>query len=233
MYSVPRNVLRVEVQIPLNGHSFDATLALPDDATGLVIFAHGSGSSRFSSRNRAVATHFQDAKLATLLVDLLTLDEALRDDITAEFRFDIPRLAQRVVLAIRWAMSNPRTRFLPIGLFGASTGAAAALVAAAERPADVAAVVSRGGRPDLAMPVLPYVKAPTLLIVGARDEEVLELNRQAMNRMAAPAQLEIVPGASHLFEEPGALGRVAELSSRWFSQYLAAHGANHNVQVTA
>ena len=233
MDSTPSRTLSVDVRIPADNRVFDATLSIPEAATALIIFAHGSGSSRFSSRNRAVAARLQDAGLATLLVDLLTADEEDRDQITAEYRFDIPRLARRVVVAVEWAKSYADTRCLPVGLFGASTGAAAALVAAAELPRDVGAVVSRGGRPDLAGQVLPHVKAPTLLIVGGRDLHVLELNRQAMQRLTAPARLEVVPGATHLFEEPGALQSVAELSSRWFVQHLTPRTTNHLFQVPA
>jgi dienelactone hydrolase len=233
MYAMPRDILSLDVRIPLDTGFVDANLTVPGAAIGLIIFAHGSGSSRFSSRNRAVARYFEDAHLATLLIDLLKPEEERRDEITAEFRFDIPRLARRLVQAIRWSKANEHTKDLPLGLFGASTGAAAALVAAAECRNEVAAVVSRGGRPDLARIVLPSVQAPTLLIVGSHDVEVLELNRLAAGRMTAPVRIQIVPGATHLFEEPGALAQVAELSTEWFTRHLSAHGTNHLVEVPA
>ncbi len=200
----------------------DGDLVLPDRPAGIVLFAHGSGSSRHSSRNRFVARELQDAGLATLLLDLLTPEEEVVDERTAELRFDIGLLGRRVVEAIAWtrAVVTPR---LPIGLFGASTGAAAALVAAAERTGDVAAVVSRGGRPDLAGAALPRVLAPTLLIVGGDDRAVLDLNREAQANMRAETRLEIVPGATHLFEEPGALEAVARLAREWLVHFLGAH----------
>jgi putative phosphoribosyl transferase len=196
-------------------------LSLPADARGLVVFAHGSGSSRHSSRNRAVAEALQHGRLATLLLDLLTEREDVIDSTTAEFRFDIPLLADRVVAAIDWAGSHPTISPLPLGLFGASTGAAAALIAAAKRPAVVRAVVSRGGRPDLAEGSLATVTAPTLLIVGGRDEVVIELNQQAFARLRQPKELQPIPGATHLFEEPGALDQVARLARDWFVRHLA------------
>jgi putative phosphoribosyl transferase len=195
-------------------------LAIPPDARGLVVFAHGSGSGRHSPRNRAVAQELFDARLATLLLDLLTGDEEQTDEVTAEFRFDIPLLADRVVIAIDWAAAHAPTAVLPLGLFGASTGAAAALVAAAKRPTRVRAVVSRGGRPDLADAALEIVTAPTLLIVGGRDEVVLRVNRQALSRLGGPKQLQVVPGATHLFEEPGTLDQVARLATDWFGEHL-------------
>ena len=208
--------VRIEADdIVLNGD-----LAIPADARGLVVFAHGSGSGRHSPRNRAVAQELFDARLATLLLDLLTGDEEQTDEVTAEFRFDIPLLAVRVVTAIDWATAHAPTAVLPLGVFGASTGAAAALVAAAKRPARVRAVVSRGGRPDLADSALEIVTAPTLLIVGGRDEVVLRVNRQALSRLGGPKQLQVVPGATHLFEEPGALDRVARLATDWFGEHL-------------
>jgi dienelactone hydrolase len=195
-------------------------LSVPQNARGIVIFAHGSGSSRFSPRNRMVADVMGKAHLATLLVDLLTEAEERIDEVTAELRFDIPLLARRVTSSIDWAAAQAETSHLPIGLFGASTGAAAALIAAAERPQLVRAVVSRGGRPDLAESALEIVTAPTLLIVGGRDPEVIELNRQALARLTTVHRLEIVPGATHLFEEPGALDLVARLATDWFLQHL-------------
>jgi len=209
------------VQIPAGTDRLQADLRMPAGAHGLVIFAHGSGSSRFSARNRQVADFLGERSFATLLLDLLTLEEEVVDVRTAEYRFDIPRLAPRVGAAADWAATRPDIGSLPIGCFGASTGAAAALIAAADRPDRIAAVVSRGGRPDLAGSALRRVKAPTLLIVGGRDEPVIELNRQAMRQMHAPVTLEIVPGATHLFEEPGALERVCELAAGWFARHLS------------
>jgi dienelactone hydrolase len=193
---------------------------MPANAFGLVIFAHGSGSSRRSARNRQVAEALDDAGLATLLLDLLTREEDSVDQFTREYRFDIPRLGRRVVAAVDWAAEQADLRALPFGYFGASTGAAAALIAAAERPARSKAVVSRGGRPDLAADALPRVQAPTLMIVGGDDEGVIELNEQAIARMRAPAELAIVPGATHLFEEPGALEDVSRLAIDWFRKNL-------------
>ncbi len=211
------------VRIPCGPHAIDGDLAVPAEAAGLVIFAHGSGSSRFSSRNRAVAQALQRRGLATLLLDLLTPEEAARDEFTREHRFDIPLLARRLACAVDWALADPA---LPhaIGLFGASTGAGAALIAAAERPDAVRAVVSRGGRPDLAGDALPRVAAPTLLLVGELDAVVIGLNDQARRRLPADteARLVIVPGATHLFEEPGTLERVMELAGDWFDERLAA-----------
>jgi dienelactone hydrolase len=186
----------------------------------LVVFAHGSGSSRFSARNRMVAQALEDGGFATLLLDLLTQEEEAIDRGTREYRFDIDRLGHRVVAAIDWASGESEVSALPVACFGASTGAAAALVAAAERPHTVRAVVSRGGRPDLAGDALPRVLAPTLLIVGGADDVVIELNRQAMRRLRAPASLEIVPGATHLFEEPGTLEEVSRLALSWCRRHL-------------
>ncbi|MFF5670817.1 dienelactone hydrolase family protein [Streptomyces hygroscopicus] len=191
-------------------------LALPDQPIGVVAFAHGSGSSRHSPRNRAVARVLQDADLATLLFDLLTEAEERVDAITAELRFDIPLLGRRLVAAVNWLGGHPATAGLPVGLFGASTGAAAALTAAAEQPERVTSVVSRGGRPDLAGGALNRVRAPVLLIVGGDDHEVLRLNQQAAAMLAAPQEIHVVPGASHLFEEPGALEQAAEAARDWF-----------------
>ncbi|HEY8472204.1 MAG TPA: dienelactone hydrolase family protein [Natronosporangium sp.] len=205
------------VAIDAAGVVLDADLVVPDDARGVVLFAHGSGSSRHSSRNRLVAQRLHRHRFATVLADLLTEPEAQRDAQTAALRFDIGLLAERMTAIVDWA-ADPQP--LPIGLFGASTGAAAALVAAADRPALVRAVVSRGGRPDLAADVLCQVRAPTLLIVGGRDRAVIELNRQAAELFTAPHQLHIVPGAGHLFEEPGALAEVADLATSWFAGHL-------------
>ena len=208
------------VQIRAGAAVIDGDLAIPERAFGLVVFAHGSGSSRFSSRNRAVAQTLEDGGFATLLLDLLTRREDAIDARTREYRFDIDRLSRRVVAAIDWAAGESDLAALPIACFGASTGAAAALIAAAERPNAVRAVISRGGRPDLAGDALPRVQAPTLLIVGGADDVVITLNREAMRRMQAPVSLEIVPGASHLFEEPGALEEVSRLAAAWCRRYV-------------
>lgn len=198
----------------------EGTLAVPDDARGIVLFAHGSGSSRRSPRNRRVARTLQEAHLATLLFDLLTPEEERIDVVTRRLRFDIPLLAERMKGACDWVGSQPSLARLAIGVFGASTGAAAALIAAADRPDAVHAVVSRGGRPDLAGAALERVRAPTLAIVGGRDTEVIALNEAALSRMACTKRLEIVEGATHLFEEPGTLDRVADLAASWLSRHL-------------
>jgi len=198
----------------------EGDLQLPNHAAGVVVFAHGSGSSRHSTRNRFVARELQAAGLSTLLFDLLTPEEEAVDQHTANLRFDIELLAERLVAATGWLGEDPSTSDLSVGYFGASTGAAAALVGAANLPDRVGAVVSRGGRPDLAGDALPRVRAPTLLIVGGRDLTVLDLNREAMARMRAETRLEIVPGAAHLFEEPGALEVVARLARDWFLHSL-------------
>ena len=195
-------------------------LALPDGAAGIVAFAHGSGSSRGSPRNRRVAQTLNDGGLATLLFDLLTEDEEVIDTRTRRLRFDIPLLGRRLVAATDWLSSLSETKDLRVGYFGASTGAAAALIAAAERPARVAAVVSRGGRPDLAAEILPRVHAPTLLIVGGLDHAVIGMNQQALARLRCEKRLEIVPGATHLFEEAGTLDAVAKLALDWFQRHL-------------
>lgn len=210
------------VQIPDGSARLDADLRIPTDPIGLVIFAHGSGSGRLSSRNRQVAEALDSNRLATLLLDLLTREEESVDQFTREFRFDIPRLGRRVVAATDWARGEPDVRGLPIGYFGASTGAAAALIAAAERPDVAKAVVSRGGRPDLAGRALPRVTAPTLLIVGGADEPVIEMNKDAMRQMTADVRLEIVPGATHLFEERGTLEQVERLAADWFRRHFEA-----------
>jgi len=202
--------------------ALEGSLAIPERARGVVLFAHGSGSSRHSPRNLHVAHGLHDAGLGTLLIDLLTPTEEAVDLRTQELRFDIGLLADRLSGAIWWLAQEEATRALPVGLFGASTGAAAALVAAARVADPVSAVVSRGGRPDLAAADLPNVKAPTLLIVGGFDDVVIALNERAMVRMRAPVRLEIVPSATHLFEEPGALDRVARLAREWFVRYLRA-----------
>jgi dienelactone hydrolase len=213
------------VSIPIGEIALEGDLNIPPRAIGVVVFAHGSGSSRFSSRNRFVASVLEQAGLATLLMDLLTRDEEVVDQLTAHFRFDIELLAERLVAATDWLTGQVDTSQLPIGYFGASTGAAAALVAAAERPEVVKAIVSRGGRPDLAGPALSRVRAPTLLIVGSRDELVIELNRAALKELRSEKRLEIVPGATHLFEEPGTLEEVGRLARDWFVRYLGRPAA--------
>jgi putative phosphoribosyl transferase len=210
------------VAVPIDGRSLPGDLTMPPTPGGLVLFAHGSGSSRHSSRNQYVARTLERHRLATLLIDLLTPAEEAIDERTAEYRFDIPMLARRLVGMVDWLRRREDTASLPIGLFGASTGGGAALIAAAERPRDIAAVVSRGGRPDLAHAALSRVIAPTLLIVGGLDTPVIEMNRDAIKQMRGEVRLDIVPGASHLFEEPGTLGRVAELASTWFTAHLQA-----------
>lgn len=210
------------VRIPADGSMLDADLVVPEQATGLVIFAHGSGSSRRSSRNRQVAGQLQRNRFGTLLMDLLTPEEERLDSLTAELRFDIGLLARRLVHAADWVAAHPDLSKLPVGFFGASTGAGAALVAAAERTDMVRAVVSRGGRPDLAGASLEHVTAPTLLIVGGRDEGVIDLNETARSQMPGVVELAIVPGATHLFEEAGALGEVAQMATDWFQLHLVA-----------
>lgn len=207
------------VRIPAGSVHLDGDLTVPDGARGVVIFAHGSGSSRHSPRNRQVAEALQGDGLATLLMDLLTSDEEQVDARTRALRFDIGMLADRLVAATDWIGGFEATGELSVGYFGASTGAACALVAAVERP-HVAAVVSRGGRPDLAGDALARVRAPTLLIVGGADEPVIGMNRDAMTRLICETRLEIVPGATHLFSEPGALEQVADLAARWFTRHL-------------
>ena len=208
------------VRIETAGVSLNGDLSVPDNATGIIMFVHGSGSSRFSRRNRAVADVLLRSQLGTLLLDLLTESEERTDAVTAEFRFDIPLLAERTTGVVDWVTESTHAAALPLGLFGASTGAAAALIAAAKRPQAVGAVVSRGGRPDLAEAALEKVTAPTLLIVGGLDELVIELNRQALDEMSCERKLQIVPGATHLFEEPGALDQVARLATSWFLDHL-------------
>jgi dienelactone hydrolase len=209
-----------EVRIRAGSVELAGELVLPDSPRGLVLFAHGSGSSRHSPRNRFVASVLHDGSLATLLMDLLTPAEEEIDSRTAELRFNIDILAARVTAAVDWVRSQPATQEAGIGLFGASTGAAAALVAAALRPAQVSAVVSRGGRPDLAGSALEKVKAATLLVVGGNDLQVLELNRAALQELRSEKDLRIIPGATHLFEEPGALAKVARLGRTWFEAHL-------------
>ena len=209
------------VRIEAGSVLLEGNLSLPEGARGIVLFAHGSGSSRLSPRNRHVAKLLNQARLATLLVDLLNPEEEAVDLRTAQLRFNIGLLAERLVGITDWLVKEPDAQPLRIGYFGASTGAAAALVAAAERPKMVRAVVSRGGRPDLAGPALAHVEAPTLLIVGGNDLLVIELNRAALVQLRSEKRLVIVPGATHLFEEPGALDEVARLAREWFERYLA------------
>lgn len=215
----PRSVTVTAGHIRLQGD-----LRIPAGARGIVLFAHGSGSSRFSPRNRFVADVLHRAGLATFLLDLLTANEESIDRVTAALRFNIGLLAERLVEATDWVARQPETGSFRVGYFGSSTGAAAALIAAARRPDRVGAIVSRGGRPDLAGPVLSEVRAPTLLIAGGEDRQVIELNKGAMARMRAPAELKIIPGATHLFEEPGALEQVARMASDWFVRHLDAAG---------
>ncbi|MDQ3861857.1 MAG: dienelactone hydrolase family protein [Actinomycetota bacterium] len=212
-----------EVRVSAGPVTLEGSLGIPNSAGGVVLFAHGSGSGRHSPRNRYVARVLREANLATLLIDLLTEDEEEVDLRTTRLRFDIGLLARRLLGATDWLVQNPDTEQLRIGYFGASTGAGAALVAAAERPDEVGAIVSRGGRPDLAGDALPLVKAPTLLIVGGNDEPVIGMNEEALARMRAVKRLQIVPGASHLFEEPGALEEVARLATVWFARHLGPH----------
>jgi dienelactone hydrolase len=215
-----RGLRESTVDIPVEHTRIQGTLSLPAAPCGLVVFAHGSGSSRFSSRNQFVAGALQAACFGTLLVDLLTREEEAIDEHTGHLRFDVERLARRVLAATSWASEEPSLARLPVGYFGASTGAAAALLAAAERP-EIRAVVSRGGRPDLAGPTLARVQAPTLLLVGERDFGVVELNQEALARLgAADKELRLVPRATHLFPEPGALEEVARQASDWFERHL-------------
>ena len=209
------------VRVDAGRVTLEGDLSVPPHARAVVLFAHGSGSSRFSSRNKRVAAFFNDSAFATLLIDLLTPNEDEIDAHTREYRFDIGRLAERLIGAVEWLAREPATAKLPVALFGASTGGGAALVAAAEIPDRVAAVVSRGGRPDLAGPALARVRAPTLLIVGGDDEAVIELNRAALAQLTAPARLEVIPGATHLFEEQGALDEVARHAAAWIESYAA------------
>ena len=223
-------IQNLEARIPAGRQTLDGTLRIPANAQGVVLFAHGSGSSRHSPRNRFVASVLQQAGLATLLLDLLSPDEESVDVRTAELRFNIGLLAERLLQATDWLVRQPQLEKLQFGYFGASTGAAAALVAAADAPRHAAAVVSRGGRPDLAGPALVRVQAPTLLIVGGGDDVVIELNREALEQLRCEKHLEIIPGATHLFEEPGALEQVARLAREWFQLHLvprrdASHAA--------
>jgi pimeloyl-ACP methyl ester carboxylesterase len=215
---------RADVTVQAGAVALEGVLAIPERAEGMVLFAHGSGSSRFSPRNRYVADFLNEGRLGTLLLDLLTAEESEIDERTGALRFDIELLSRRLAGAVDWLGARTETRDLWIGIFGASTGAAAALNAAAERPARVAAVVSRGGRPDLAMAALPRVRAPTLLIVGGLDGPVIGMNRRAAEALTCEYRLEIVPGATHLFEEPGKLEQVANLARTWFRRHLGEAG---------
>ncbi len=209
-----------EVIVQAGKDQLGGNLTIPAESNAIVLFVHGSGSSRFSSRNRFVAETLNDAGLATLLFDLLTAEEEEVDQYTREYRFDIPLLSRRLVNAIDWTKNFESTQALRIGLFGSSTGAAAALIGSTKRPKEVGAVVSRGGRPDLAGDALPNVRAPTLLIVGGDDSVVIQLNEEASKLLNVEQQIEIVPGATHLFEEPGKLELVAKLASNWFVKHL-------------
>jgi len=220
MGHVGQAIEHAPVMVRLKSVQLEGYLSVPTAAAGVVVFAHGSGSSRHSPRNRYVADILNEGSLATLLIDLLNADEQEVDLQTAQLRFDIPFLADRLVAITQWLREQPQVAGLKIGYFGASTGAGAALVAAAELPRLIYAVVSRGGRPDLAGSALERVEAPTLAIVGGNDVHVLELNRQALARMHCVKSLEVIPGASHLFEEPGALQKVANLARAWFSEEL-------------
>jgi pimeloyl-ACP methyl ester carboxylesterase len=213
------------VQLELEEDTLEGDLTLMDNAGGIILFAHGSGSSRHSSRNRFVAEQLWEAQLGTLLIDLLTPQEKVIDNRTRQYRFDIPMLADRLTGALDWLQRHPRAGEMPTGLFGSSTGAAAALITASRRPNRTQAVVSRGGRPDMAADALDEVQAPTLLIVGGEDVPVIPLNKEALARIpAAEKKIEIVPGATHLFEEPGALEKVAELARNWFQLHLLKGG---------
>ncbi|MGI9253015.1 MAG: dienelactone hydrolase family protein [Thermomicrobiales bacterium] len=222
MNRTSRDIGRTDVTIPSDSIHLAGTYSEPRGARGVVLFAHGSGSSRHSPRNKTVAAELEAAGFATLLLDLLTVKEEQIDEITREYRFDIPMLGERLISAIDWLASHGWTAPGAIGLFGASTGAGAALIAAAARPEAVGAAVSRGGRPDLAGAHLAAVRAPTLMIVGSRDEQVIDLNRQAMAAMTCPVHLAIVPGATHLFEEPGTMSQVIGLARDWFLTHLGA-----------
>ena len=211
-----------QVRIPVGAVTLDGDLMVPPHARGMVLFAHGSGSSRHSPRNRYVAEVLRQAGLGTLLMDLLTPPEEAVDDFTAELRFNIPLLAQRLAVATEWLRRRKDMSGFDLGYFGASTGAAAALIAAGDLPDLISAVVSRGGRPDLAGDALSRVRAPTLLIVGGNDAPVIRMNRDAFEQLGADKKLEIIPGATHLFEEPGALEEVAQLARAWFVRYLGA-----------
>lgn len=216
-----QTAIKREVRVQTQHGPIYGNLSIPPGSKAIVVFAHGSGSGRHSPRNNFVAEQLQQAGLATFLMDLLTEEEERVDMVTRQFRFDIDRLGWRLVLAREWLEGDEETAHLKVGYFGSSTGAAAAIVAAADRE-DIGAIVSRGGRPDLAGDALGRFSAPILLIVGGNDVQVLQMNRDAMERMKAPADLEIVPGATHLFEEPGKLEQVAELAAAWFTRHLSS-----------
>jgi len=215
------NQIKETIQIPIREIELEGELIIPSDAKGIVLFAHGSGSSRFSPRNQLVASYLRELHLGTFLIDLLTAEEEKIDLITREIRFDVELLANRLMEITQWLLRDKRGQFLPIGYFGSSTGAAAALIAAAKMEKTLSAVVSRGGRPDLASRFLPQVQTPTLLIVGGADRGVIELNEEAFDLLSAFKKIEIIPDATHLFEEPGALETVANLAGKWFLQYLS------------
>lgn len=212
--------LNQEVRVPVSQNELEGNLQIPEGAHGIVLFVHGSGSSRFSPRNQFVAQAISEKGLATLLIDLLTKEEEAIDQMTRTFRFDISLLTERLQAIVTWLKKDPKTSPLLIGLFGSSTGAAAALIAGAKIPEHIAAIVSRGGRPDLAGPFLKDVKAPTLFIVGGDDTDVIALNELALKQLTSPKILKIIPGATHLFEEPGTLEQVARLAADWFIKYL-------------
>ena len=228
-----RRAAEESVRVPVGDALLDGDLSIPPDASGLVVFAHGSGSGRHSPRNRAVAAPLRESGLGTLLLDLLTPEEEAVDEETAELRFDIPFLAERLACVTEAFAGDPRAKGLPIGYFGASTGGGAALLAAAARPDLVRAVVSRGGRPDLAGEALSRVRAPTLLIVGGEDRPVLALNRDALERIGAEKSLRVIPGATHLFPEPWALEEVARLAADWFRKHLGQEPAERRAKPRA
>lgn len=215
------------IKIPCDEEYISGDWSMPPKALGIVIFAHGSGSSRHSTRNKEVARYLGTRGIGTLLLDLLTPSEEQKDIVTRSFRFDIPFLARRLVIATKWLQSSHEANGIPVGYFGASTGAAAALVASTRLHDAITAIVSRGGRPDLADKALENVTSPTLLIVGGSDPEVVELNRTAMNQMSCKGELVVIPGATHLFEEPGALDKVAVLSADWFSEHFSGVARPH------
>lgn len=220
-FTVTRQDTHLPLRLNVKGVTLAGDLYIPGRAIGIVIFAHGSGSGRFSPRNRFVAETLHEYFLGTLLIDLLTEEEERVDEVTREHRFNIPMLADRLAAIAQWLQIQPQLASFPVGYFGASTGGGAALIAAAKKHKLIQAVVSRGGRPDLADEFLPMVKAPTLLLVGERDEPVIEMNRHAKNQMRTTTELRIIPGATHLFEEPGALEQVAAAAGEWFEHYFA------------
>ncbi len=219
-FTIDKPIVEDQVRVRVGQVTLAGTLGWMSDARGLVLFAHGSGSSRYSPRNRYVAETLQHGQFATLLIDLLTAEEEGQDIYTAQYRFDIPLLSRRLVGIAEWLTDYPATQQLAIGCFGASTGAGAALIAAAQRPEAIRAVVSRGGRPDLAGAALAGVRAPTLLIVGGNDPPVIAFNQKALARLRTKCKLEIIPGATHLFPEPGTLETAARLAREWFERYL-------------